>query len=76
MIEDIQRVSLVNETMSESNAHINTDHLTTNLSQSSGFGDGPQKRRMTEFVPRSPRGQNLAEKVGDSNDAKASPSQQ
>ena len=52
-IEDIQRVSLVNETMSESNAHINTDHLTTNLSQSSGFGDGPQKRRIADFA-RSP----------------------
>ena len=71
MIEDIQRVSIVNETMSESNAHINTDHLTTNLSQSSGFGDGPQKRRIADYA-RSPS-KNLGDQVGDSNDARPSP---
>ena len=31
----------MNETQSESNATHQVNHLTTNLSESSGFGDGP-----------------------------------
>ena len=41
-IEDIQDgKALIDETQSESNATYQVNHLTTNLSESSGFGDGP-----------------------------------
>ena len=32
---------MMNETQSESNATHQVNHLTTNLSESSGFGEGP-----------------------------------
>ena len=34
-------VGMINETQSESNATLQVNHLTTNLSESSGFGEGP-----------------------------------
>ncbi len=42
-IEDIQEgKGIMNDTQSESNATLTINHLTTNLSESSGFGEGPE----------------------------------